>query len=234
MQSDQSKCPCTKYFKHSNININMNFLDTFRMLPTRVKTSMGLGLFLAITIALPLFVWTAINVNLNLNKRADEDPPNFCGGTCGSNVNCQANLYCYTKGGETQGFCRNPICSTDTDCTCDPETTKPTQSPTIGNTKQTSTPIMTPRPTTTTVPKGGSEDFGELTSKTPNPATSPITNDSNAAVVNTESELQNNFLIKYAMYIVGALALFVIIVIVSIFKKKRDASIPHITPPTNI
>ena len=38
--------------------------------------------------------------------------PNSCGGTCGSNLNCNAELYCY------QGFCRNPQCSSDTDCNC--------------------------------------------------------------------------------------------------------------------
>lgn len=206
----------------------MNFLDTFSVLPTKVKTSMGLGLFLAFVVALPLFVWTAINVNFNLNESANEDPPNFCGGTCGSNVNCQANLYCY------QGFCRNPICSTDTDCTCDLETTKPTQSAITSVTKQTSTPAISPRPTTTSIPKGGNEDFGELTSKTPNPAASPTIDDGDMAALNTELELQNNFLIKYAMYIVGALALFVIIVLISVFKKKKDNNIPHITPPTNI
>lgn len=42
--------------------------------------------------------------------------PNECGGTCGSNDNCQSGLFCY------QGFCRNPnivvngqyVCSTNT------------------------------------------------------------------------------------------------------------------------
>jgi hypothetical protein len=38
--------------------------------------------------------------------------PNSCNGTCGSNFNCQSNLVCY------QGFCRNPSCTSETDCTC--------------------------------------------------------------------------------------------------------------------
>ncbi len=38
--------------------------------------------------------------------------PNSCGGTCGSDSNCKSGLTCY------QGFCRNPSCSSDTDCNC--------------------------------------------------------------------------------------------------------------------
>jgi len=57
------------------------------------------------------------------NQAAGE--PNSCGGTCGSNYNCKADLYCY------QGFCRNPACATDTDCIC-PKT--------AANTKTTATP----------------------------------------------------------------------------------------------
>jgi hypothetical protein len=38
--------------------------------------------------------------------------PNSCGGTCGSNYNCQGNLFCY------QGVCRNPACAEKTDCNC--------------------------------------------------------------------------------------------------------------------
>ena len=38
--------------------------------------------------------------------------PNACGGTCGSNYNCQSGMFCY------EGFCRNPDCPTEGDCTC--------------------------------------------------------------------------------------------------------------------
>lgn len=38
--------------------------------------------------------------------------PNACGGTCGSNSNCAANLVC------SQGFCRNPSCVSSTNCVC--------------------------------------------------------------------------------------------------------------------
>jgi|GEM_PF-7100733 len=50
--------------------------------------------------------------------------PNSCGGTCGSNNNCQSGLYCY------QGYCRNPECPSETDCICPLVTTAPARTPT--------------------------------------------------------------------------------------------------------
>ena len=69
--------------------------------------------------------------------------PNYCGGTCGSNFNCQANYYCY------QGFCRNPVCPSDSNCDCVATPIKTT----------TAKPkTATPKPTSTlkgsTVPSG--------------------------------------------------------------------------------
>ncbi|MBI2103869.1 hypothetical protein HYT59_02600 [Candidatus Woesebacteria bacterium] len=60
------------------------------------------------------------NITFSTTTQVDQDTsqptptPNSCGGTCGSNANCKADLYCYL----TQGFCRNPACPTDTDCSC--------------------------------------------------------------------------------------------------------------------
>lgn len=50
--------------------------------------------------------------------------PNSCGGTCGSNMNCQSAYYCF------QGFCRNPSCPYDTTCGCASPSPTPTQIPT--------------------------------------------------------------------------------------------------------
>jgi hypothetical protein len=53
---------------------------------------------------------------------------NSCGGTCGSNNNCQDGMFCYTPTGSNTGYCRNPSCAEETDCTCDAyvaPTTKP-------------------------------------------------------------------------------------------------------------
>lgn len=43
--------------------------------------------------------------------------PNACGGTCGSNSNCQANYIC------SNGFCRNPSCPQSQNCVCAPGST---------------------------------------------------------------------------------------------------------------
>jgi hypothetical protein len=56
--------------------------------------------------------------------------PNSCGGTCGSNANCQSGLVCY------QGVCRNPECSTATNCVC--SESSPTTPPAVN------TPAPTP------------------------------------------------------------------------------------------
>jgi LPXTG-motif cell wall-anchored protein len=45
--------------------------------------------------------------------------PNSCGGTCGSNSNCEGGLFCY------QGLCRNPSCSQESDCSCKSTSTPP-------------------------------------------------------------------------------------------------------------
>lgn len=50
--------------------------------------------------------------------------PNYCGGTCGSNYNCQGGLFCY------QGFCRNPDCPNQSSCGCSNPT--PTPPPVLG------------------------------------------------------------------------------------------------------
>ena len=62
-----------------------------------------------------------------------EGEPNSCGGTCGSKYNCGANLYCY------QGFCRNPVCPSDSDCVCATPTPTPKATP-----KKTGSPKPTP------------------------------------------------------------------------------------------
>lgn len=46
-------------------------------------------------------------------------PSNSCGGTCGSNYNCNAGLYC------KNGYCRNPFCDWESDCSCKGPTATP-------------------------------------------------------------------------------------------------------------
>lgn len=157
-----------------------------------------------------------------------EGEPNSCGGTCGSNYNCKANLYCY------QGFCRNPICSTETDCDCSTTisataTSKSTAKSGSGAiTNKTATPKSTikgsPKPTPTYT--GGMTLIDKPADLT--------RDDSNSS--DNEPATENMFITKYAMYIVGGFIVFAIIAIIYAVKQKqkRNTDIPHITPPTNI
>lgn len=76
--------------------------------------------------------------------------PNACGGTCGSDTNCQSGMVCYITSGTT-GICRNPSCLTSTNCAC----ATPTPTP-IALATPTPTPIpavaATPAPQ---LPKAG-------------------------------------------------------------------------------
>lgn len=151
-----------------------------------------------------------------------EGEPNSCGGTCGSNYNCKANLYCY------QGFCRNPICSSETDCDCSVSATA------TATAKSSNSAVVSKTSTAKSTAKGSAKPTPTYTS-----GMTLIDKDEDLDLVRSEDTIttegtENMFLVKYAMYIVGALALFVIIVLISVFKKKKDNNIPHITPPTNI
>lgn len=184
----------------------------YKNLPPTAKNSLLTGLFFATVIALPLFVWTALNVNFNLNKRAQGEP-NFCGGTCGSNYNCQANLFCH------EGFCRNPICAEKTDCVCSSPTTtaKATISP-----SSTTKPSQTPIATVSATPQ---------VTKNPTPSIEPI---AETQTEKQEDEYQNRFFAEYALYLFG---LFVLIVILSIYltvRSNHKNNHSNIVPPTNI
>lgn len=155
--------------------------------------------------------------------------PNSCGGTCGSNYNCKANLYCY------QGFCRNPICSAETDCNCSVSatataTSKPITNGVVGS--KTATPKPTPIKSGSTAKASAKPTptyIGGMTLIDKNTDLDLVRNDE----LNSQ-ELENSFLVKYARLIIGTLVLLVTGIVVYILKKKRDQSIPHITPPTNI
>lgn len=203
----------------------MSISSNFNSLPKNTKNSLMLGIILALTIALPLFVWTALYVNFNVKEKAADDGSNYCGGTCGSNFNCQPNLYCY------KGFCRNPICSDDTDCTCAIATPTATASLQPKTTiKPTATASATVAPTITPEPKGGNENYGNLISSTPEPSTSsePIVEEQKSIAP------ENQFAAKYAIYIFGAFVIIAILSIVLVVKRNKSQDIPHILPPTSV
>lgn len=71
----------------------------------------------------------------------ENGPTNACGGTCGSNYNCNNGLFCF------QGFCRNPNCRNDSTCGCKQTATpKPTVKPTLK-------PVIKSTPTIVTLAK---------------------------------------------------------------------------------
>lgn len=158
-----------------------------------------------------------------------EGEPNSCGGTCGSNYNCKANLYCY------QGFCRNPICSTESDCDCSnitsaTATAKSTATTVKSGTSAVTNKTATAKSTAKSSPKATPNYTGGMTLiDKPTDLTRDDTD-----VQNEEIAPENMFLTRYAMFIVGAFIVFAIMAIIYAVRQKRSSDIPHITPPTNI
>jgi len=150
-------------------------------LPKSTKTLFTVGMFLAFLVALPLSVYMVTTQVTDLrshaeviNPRPTDTPtptltptptgtPNGCGGTCGSNYNCQGGFFCYT------GYCRNPFCPAQTNCTC------PTVSPTPSSTPSptsvpSSEPSYLPTPTSTSEPSATPTPFSFTIDQNPTPA----------------------------------------------------------------
>lgn len=208
-----------------------DLLLTLSASPTATSTSTSTSVATATATSLATATATATATSTSGTGGYVEGEPNSCGGTCGSNYNCKSNLYCY------QGFCRNPICSNETDCDCSVSatataTSKPTtkaNAGTTGSALKTSTPKSTSKATAKGSAKPTPTYTGGMTLIDKGSDLDLVRNEDTS-----EPELQNSFLIKYAKFIVGALAVVVITTIFFALKKKKDDSIPHITPPTNI
>lgn len=71
---------------------------------------------------------------------------NSCGGTCGSNSNCNSDLIC------SNGYCRNPSCTGETDCIC---AASPTTTATATAKSATSKPTATATPAA--LPQSGTD-----------------------------------------------------------------------------
>lgn len=157
-----------------------------------------------------------------------EGEPNSCGGTCGSNYNCKANLYCY------QGYCRSPLCSDDTDCNCSTAgtatpTSKITAKPKGGTTgslatlspRKTATPKASTRPTSS---GGISKGLLELIETEETGGTDEV----------TPTAPENQFFTKYAIYLFAGFVVIAFSLIAYAINKQKYNNIPHIMPPTNI
>lgn len=124
--------------------------------------------------------------------------PNYCGGTCGSNYNCQGNYFCF------EGYCRNPLCKEDSDCDCVTPTSKPTTKPKT---------TIKPSPTTEIIyisPSGSS-------SSSPRPS---LTARPSATPTSTPSPKESSRL-GFLLYIAaGSLGTALLLIIANTLRKK--------------
>ena len=142
--------------------------------------------------------------------------PNSCAGTCGSNYNCQANYFCF------EGYCRNPLCKNEVNCSCPNPTITPTASA-----KSTTKATSTTKSTVFGSPISTPTYFLE-TEKPFLPTEQPL------KLTKEISQPENMFFAKYAVYIFIGFVILVITTISLALKNKRQNNLPHITPPTNI
>ncbi len=130
--------------------------------------------------------------------------PNSCGGTCGSDANCQSGLFCYL------GLCRSPSCPSSINCSCATvtPTAKPKPKGTAGPTP-TASPTLLPSPIAyvTFTP---SPTETETPTPQPQPAKGP-----------------NPIFLAG----IGAGILFLLIALLAVFRG-RGGNPPKITPPT--
>jgi hypothetical protein len=133
-----------------------------------------------------------------------EPATNACGGTCGSNYNCNSGLFCY------QGFCRNGVCPSDLDCNCTNPT--PTAKPKVIK--------ATPKPTASATPP-----VIALAPVTPYPSTTPEASPTPAPAKSAGAKVPT-------LVGLGLLAAALVIFLVKAFKKR--SSPPKITPPTGV
>jgi hypothetical protein len=168
----------------------VNIFSQFKSLDHQNKRYVSFGVLIALLVALPLSIWAITTGTFDIRNRAQET--NSCGGTCGSNYNCNAELYCYS------GFCRNPFCKDSTNCVC------PTASPTASaSATPTLIPKASPTATASATPTASASATPVLYA-TSSPTPSP--------------EIKTT--IPYVL-IIGALLIILIILIVLTFKKKN-------------
>lgn len=147
------------------------------------------------------------NVDPTYTPTSAPGEPNSCGGTCGSNSNCKQGLFCH------QGYCRNPQCQSDSDCSCNAATTTPTQRPVTNNnqgtatTRRTATPIATnlSTPVVTAMP------VTEIIDENNNPVVvsySPLPRAEEFGNTNPQNKLAQVF--KVLVYVLGGVLILVL------------------------
>ena len=128
-----------------------------------------------------------------LPTNSPENPStNACGGTCGSNYNCNSGLFCF------QGFCRNPFCSSDSTCECK------------------ATPTPTPKPKTVVNP---TPQIVALTKFTPFPTLPPT---EVPTPVETPEPSQNSTFKNLALWAgLLALGVAAVFIIIKVLKRRK-------------
>jgi len=136
--------------------------------------------------------------------------PNNCGGTCGSNGNCAGGLFCYN------GYCRNPFCPNQTNCSCATPTPTPTQKPT-------KKPTATPKPKAGKSPSPTPFVIEEVT-PTPEPSAAPLPEEE-------DQGLEKSQIIGYAL--IGFGGLILLIAVIQIVKSIKSRNRIEKINPTN-
>ena len=148
---------------------------------------------------------TSTSTDTGTSTGSQSNPTNACGGTCGSNYNCNSGLFCY------QGFCRNPDCQSSTSCSC---ALTPSPSPTV---KPTIRPTTKPTPAVVTLSK-----FTPIPTFEPSASPSP----------SPTTQKQAGFDIK-SLGVWGAIiAIAAVVIIMAVNALKKKNSPPKINPPT--
>lgn len=157
------------------------------------------------------------NLSLVYGTSDDPNPPtdnpstNACGGTCGSNYNCNSGLFCY------QGFCRNPICPSTINCNC--TTTTPSPTPKV-TTKPPVVKLITTSPTPVVV---------TLAKATPYPSPQPEESELSEDSPEGQSGLNLKLILTWLGLTTGSIV--TIIMVVKIVKMLRRKNPPKINPP---
>lgn len=135
--------------------------------------------------------------------------PNSCGGTCGSNYNCKAELFCYN------GYCRNPFCKNQTNCLCPTATATPQKT-------------ATPKPLISTTPQIIVLDQYTSASATPTQTATPAGEISEGKNADASGKINWPLVAKIAG------AIFILILIFKLITKlKNKSNPPQINPPVS-
>ena len=149
------------------------------------------------------------NNNNSGGTTSDPNATNACGGTCGSNYNCNSGLYCYG------GYCRNPDCPTSLTCGACAATAKPIAK---------ATPKSSVKPT---------PEIVVLAKTTASPSATAVANIEPTATPSvTPKKFSINGIDIKTIGIWGAIALLIFIILSAVASFIKNRNKPPQAPPT--